>query len=303
MAWRLHLSDRTIKRLDILPGKPTLLAAWTSASRVTFLDLQNGAQQGDSTISDAPVMEREGKPWAEFVQTLAAPNGVYLPTVRSGKTVISLTADGKMYLCQTEPGVLFLAIDGKETRLEVAEKTSFIAAALDRSLGLVAALDSAAKLHLYQGAKRVGVFETGLTVDEEFRPTLVLAQGGNALFLSDGRVIVRMEGDGQVRKRLTLHYTIGAINCSPDGSRFVVSDLDDNVLRIYDGDLLPTHQRHAVDLLMEAKRSQLLASAAAASAALGPLAIGNKGVLAFALSGTICVTNLARLKAHPKPTG
>lgn len=300
MAWRLHLSDRTIKRLDILPGKPTLLAAWTSANRVTFLDLQNGTQQGDCTLGDAPVAERAGQPWADYLRTLAAPNGVYLPTVRSGPALISLSADGKICLCQTEPGVLYLAVDDKEAQLPVAEQTTFIAVALDRAVGLVAALDAEAKLHLYQGVMRIGIFETGLTVDEEFRPALVLAQGGSAIFLSDGTQVLRLDGSGQVRKQLRLHYTIGAISCSPDGNRFVVSDLDDNVVRIYDGDLLPTHQRHAVDLLTEAKRSQLLASAAT-SAALGPLAISNKGALAFALAGTVCVTNLARLKAHPKP--
>ena len=112
--------------------------------------------------------------------------------------------------------------------------------------------------------------------------------------------IVLMDSGGRVRKRLDVHYRLGAINCSPDGRRFVASDLDDNVVRIYDGDLLPTHQRYAVDLLAEAKKSQLLASSATGQRALGPLAINNKGVLAFALSGTVCVTSLARMKAHPK---
>ncbi|MCZ2095918.1 MAG: hypothetical protein LC121_06520, partial [Anaerolineae bacterium] len=112
--------------------------------------------------------------------------------------------------------------------------------------------------------------------------------------------VVLMDATGRVRKRLSLYYHLGAINCSPDGHRFVASDFDANVVRVYDGSLTPTHQRFAVDLLTEAKRSQLLASTLTASAALGPLAINNKGVLAFAVSGTICVTSLARMKAHPK---
>ena len=66
-------------------------------------------------------------------------------------------------------------------------KTAFIAVALDRSLGLLAALDSAAKLHIYQQHIRVGIFETGLTIDEEFRPTLAISQDGTALFLTDGQ--------------------------------------------------------------------------------------------------------------------
>jgi hypothetical protein len=300
MAWRLHLSDRTIKRLDILPGKPALLAAWTSVNRVTFLDLQNGTQVADRTLEDAPTADRTSQAWRNYVADLAAPNGVTLPQVRCGGTLISLAAEGGSRLYQTTPTDLFFESDGQETRLEVEPKTALHVAVLDRSGGLVAALDSEAKLHLYQGRMRVGVFETGLRVDAEYRPTLAVAQG--ALFLCDGSAVVRMGADGQVRKRLDLHYTVGAINCSSDGSRFVASDLDDNVLRVYDTDLRPTHQRHAVDLLAEARRSQLLASAAASSAALGPLAIANKGALAFALSGTLCVTSLARLKAHPRPT-
>ena len=80
MAWRMHLSDRTIRRLDILSGKPTVLAAWTQANRVTFLDLQNGSQQGDRTIEEVKTEDRRSEAWQEFVRTLTAPNGVYLPT-------------------------------------------------------------------------------------------------------------------------------------------------------------------------------------------------------------------------------
>ncbi|MEO8395042.1 MAG: hypothetical protein ABI700_18745 [Chloroflexota bacterium] len=300
MAWRIHLSDRTIRRLDILSGKPTLLAAWTQANRVTFLDLQNGSQQGDRTIEEVKTEDRRGTIWQDFIKTLTAPNGIYLPMVRAPQAAISMTADGQMRLYQTGAADLFLEINGKESRLEVEGKATFIAVALDRSLGLLAALDSTAKLHIYQQHIRVGIFETGLKIDEEFRPILVISQDGTALFLTDGRAVVLMDSGGRVRKRIDVHYRLGAINCSPDGHRFVASDLDDNVVRIYDGDLLPTHQRYAIDLLAEAKKAQLLASSELTSAALGPLVINNKGVLGFALSGTVCVTSLTRMKAYPK---
>ncbi len=299
MAWRLHLSDRTIKRLDILTGKPTVLLAWTQANRLTFLDLQNGSTKGDRTIEDVNIPDRRSPLWQEFIGTLTAPNGVYLPMVRTRQAIIRTTADGKMRLYQTALGDLFLEIDGKESKLEVDEKTTFIAVTFDRTLGLIAALDAAARLHIYQQHVRVGIFETGLTIDEEFRPTLTISQGGTALFLTDGHTLLLMDSGGRLRKRLDLHYRLGAMCCSPDGKRFAASDLDANLVRVYDGDLIPTHQRHAVDLLAEAKRSQLLASLMA-SAALGPMAINNKGVLAFGISGTVCVTNLARMKAHPR---
>jgi WD40 repeat protein len=302
MAWRLHLSDRPIRRLDILSGKPLILAAWTQNSRVSYLDLQSGSPRGDRTIEDVSSSDRRGEAWQAFVQTLTAPNDVFLPYVRTKQVAISISADGRMRLYQSSPTDLFLEIDGKESKLAIDGDTSFIAMCMDRSLGLLAALDLDAKLHIYQQHIRVDTFETGLTVDEQFRPTLTMSQDGTALFLTDGRSIVVMDSAGRVRKRLDLHYTLGAMNCSPDGKRFVTSDLDANVIRIYDGSLTPTHQRFAVDLLVEAKRAQLLPSPGMSSAALGPLAINNKGVLAFALSGLLCVTNLAKMKAYPKAT-
>lgn len=300
MAWRLHLSDRTIKRLDILSGKPNVLAAWTQDNRVSFLDLQTGTQRGERTIEPPSSDDRRSDAWRQFVDSLTAPNGVFLPTVRTRPVAIRMTADGQMRLYQTAPGELYLEIDGKEAKLETDDSTAFVAVGLDRALGLLAALDRSAKLHLYQQHIRLGIFDTGLTIQEEFRPTLAISQGGASLFLTDGQSIVLMDATGRVRKRLDLHYRLGAINCSSDGHRFVASDFDANVVRIYDGSLTPTHQRFAVDLLTEAKRAQLMASSAMTSAALGPLAINNKGVLAFAVSGMVCVTSLSRMKALPR---
>jgi len=300
MAWRLHLSDRTIKRLDILSGTPGLLAAWTQANRVTFLDLQNGTQREDRTIEALQSEDRAVPAWAQFVGALTATNGVYLPYMRTPRTSIWQSGDGKTRLYQTAPAELFLEIDGKEAKLEVDAEKGFSAVALDRATGLVAALDASAKLHIYRQHVRVGIFDAGLQPDEEFRPVLVVAPDGNALGVTDGRALALVNPDGEIRKRLELHYRLGALNCSPDGKRFVASDLDSNVVRVYDEELNQTHQRYAVDLLAEAKKSQLLASSAMATAALGPLAISSKGVLAFALSGMICVTSLARMKAQPK---
>ncbi len=301
MAWRIHLSDRPIRRLDILSDKPRIVAAWTQNSRVTYLDLQTGAPRGDRTIEDIPGEDRRSEAWQTFIRSLTAPNEMFLPYVRTKQAAISISADGRMRLYQTSPTDLFLEIDDKESKLVLDGDASFLTVNMDRSLGLLAALDADARLHLYQQHIRVGTFETGLTVDEQFRPTLTLSQDGTALFLTDGRSIVVMDSAGRVRRRLDLHYTLGAMNCSPDGKRFVTSDLDANVIRIYDRSLTPTHQRFAVDLLVEAKRAQLLPSPGMSSTALGPLAINNKGVLAFALSGALCVTNLAKMKAYPKP--
>ncbi len=98
MAWRLHLSDRNIRRLDLLSGKPAILAAWTQSNRVSYLDLQNGTQQGDCTIDDVNADSRSSPSWAEFIKHLLAPNGVYLPSVRTSGVSVYMTADGQMRL-------------------------------------------------------------------------------------------------------------------------------------------------------------------------------------------------------------
>ncbi len=300
MAWRVHLSDRMIKRLDMLSGKPSLLAAWTATNRVSFLDLQNGSPRGDKTIEAVKDTDRRSDGWQTFIQSLTTPNDLYLPTARAPQAAIFLSADGSTRLYYTGGTDLYLEIDGKESKIETDAKPRFIAIAMDRASGLLAALDADAKLHLYKQHVRVGVFDTRLEIDEEFRPVLIVSADGTALFVSDGKRITVFDASGQIRQHLTAHYTLGAINSSPNGRRFVTSDLDANVIRIYDGSLTPTHQRFAVDLLAEAKHAQLLSSASTTSAALGPLAINNKGVLAFAIAGTLCVTSLSKLKAHPK---
>lgn len=300
MAWRLQLSDRTIKRLDILSGKPSVLAAWTQANRLSFLDLQHGTPLGDKTLDAALTSNPADRVWQKFVADLTAPNGVFLPIARAAQSTILISTDGKLRLYEVGAEKLLLDIDGKVLPVEVDAALPLLAVHMDRTAGVIALLDSDAKLHLYKQHLRTGVFDTGLRVSPEFRPLLIVAPDGTSVFVSDGFQVAVFNQEGQVRKQRDLHYTLGAMNCSPNGRHFVTSDLDANVIRIYDASLTPTHQRFAVDLLADAKRAQLLPSTGTTSAALGPLAINNKGVLAFAVSGTVCVTNLAKLKAFPK---
>jgi hypothetical protein len=82
----------------------------------------------------------------------------------------------------------------------------------------------------------------------------------------------------------------------------VLTDLDGNILRVYTGALEATHQRFAVDLLAESRRAQVEAIPESGRAALGAIAINSKGVLAFAVASTLCVTSLARLSVIPRPT-
>lgn len=301
MAWRLYLSDRPVRRLDILPGKPSVLAVFLPPTSVIYLDLQTGSKRGEQTIEKIDTTKRDAPEWKQFISELTAPNGVFLPAARVGASFnFYVTAEGTMRLYHTGANLWF-EINGQERALEVDEKvTNFFSIDMDRSLGLVTALDQDARLHIYQQNTRVGSFETGLTLDLEFRPDVTIAQGGTAIFASDGRQIVAVTPTGVIRRRAEVHYSIGAIRSSPDGKLLLVSDMDTNVLRIYNADTLtPMYQRFAVDLVADAKRVQLLPGPNNPYGAIGSMAINNRGVVTFALDGTICATNLARFKPLP----
>lgn len=302
MAWRLQLSDRAVRRLDILPGKPSLLAAWVKPDRVTFLDLQTGARVAEHTIVPPPTPDRSAETWQPFLKTLIASNSAALPCVRVGNTTVYSMLNGDTRLYRTDDGQVLLARGDREIRLEIDSGAPIQTVALDRTTGLIAILDKIGKLHIFQQHVRVGGFETNLNVRDDLQPELVIADGGASIFATDGEQIILLESSGRVRERLPLHYTLGVLACSPDGKLVVTSDIEASVIRIYSGaDLKATHQRFAVDLLVDAKRAQHSPDSPTPGTVLSALSVNNKGVLGFALSGTICVTNLARLKSLPRP--
>jgi hypothetical protein len=301
MAWRLQLSDRAIRRLDILTGKPSLLAAWVQPDRAVYLDLQTGARTGDRLFDEPKTDDRKDEHWQAYLKTLTAPNNMYLPYVRGRNTTVYTTSDGRMHLYRVSDNRLFLQTNGKEVRLELAGDAAIADLGLDRTLGLLAILDRAGKIHIYQQHVRVGIFDSGLNLRDDIQPELVVSHGGSYIFATDGEQIVLFEPSGKIRHRLALHYTLGVMACSPDGKLLVTSDMEAGVVRIYNGpDLRATHQRFAVDLLADAKRAPQGGSAGSITTAVGALSLNNKGVLAFAASGMVCVTNLARLKAVPR---
>ena len=302
MAWRIHLTDRVIRRLDILPGKPNVLAAWTNPDRVTFLDLQNGAKLADRTIEKPENDDRQSDVWAAYVKDLNAPNGIYLPLVRVPNLTIYQVADGSFRLYRASEIDLRLEANGRESRLEM-DNAAFAAVALDAQNGVITGLDRGAKLHLYRQSARAGIFDTGLTLMDELQPHIAIADGGKRIYIADGQRVVALDAEGKALKQMTAPYALGALCCSPDGKLFALADLDANVIRVYDGTTFATtHQRFALDLLADAKKTQLFPTAAAASAAVGPLAMTNRGVLTFAISGIVCATNLTRMKLLPRLT-
>jgi hypothetical protein len=300
MAWRLHLTNQAIRRVDILPGNPALAAAWAGRGRVSYFDLESGVPAGEA-VHRAPVGEpRQGIKWQEFVTGLTAPNGAPLPFVQAGGAAVHTTEDGRMRLYHTGAD-LFLESEGKEIKLETGG-AAFIAVGLDRFLGLVAALDENCRLTIYQQHIRVGVFETGLQAGEYLQPVVAVANGGSAIFACDGRQVALLDSGGRVRRRLNAHYAIGRLACSPNGRLIATSDAETGVIRVYNGaDFTPTHQRHALDLLQEATQIQLIEDIPPGAAGVGALGVHNTGDLAFAVSGMICVTHVKHMTALPRP--
>jgi hypothetical protein len=308
MSWRVHITEGTIKRLDILSGKPSLLAAWLSGTQVVLLDLQTGAQKHTQMLDLPDARERgtEGG-WRPFLDSLRAPNHVTFPYVRVRNGAIFQTKEGDRRLIHAGGTDLFLESEGGEMALKpptahAGDAPPFVALTIDRSTGaMIAALDADARLTLYRERAYVGTFPVPITISDDMRPIMVPGRAGAGVFITDGRQLLAVDMAGKVRYQTAVHFTVGAMSCSSDGKKLALTDLDANIIRVYNtSGLIPTHQRFAVDLLAEARRVQNSAMPEAGRAALGAVGINSKGVLAFSLAGTLCVTSLSHLSAIPR---
>ena len=298
MGWRLHLTNQTIHRLHILPGKTPLLAAWLGRSRVYFINPENGVQMGDQTLDEARAASWTDPAWQEFLAGLVAPNKAILPQISTRFGELYLSGDGRTQLYQ-QGGQLTLVAAGQESEF-TTEAARFAAVGFDRILSFVAALDNSGCLHLFQQATAPGVFNIGLNPHAEFSYSIAIAQGGGSIFASDGQQVVLVDSAGQVRQRFHAHYPVSRMECSSNGRLLVTCDVETNVLRLYNGtNLKPTHQRHAEDLMASATQVQLIADPPPAQVAVSALALSNKGMLAFALAGVICASDMDELTALP----
>jgi len=309
------MSEGSIKRLDILSGKPSVLAVWLSYAHVIYIDLQTGQQKSSATLDALDVRERGEATWRPFVESLRASNHTFFPYVRGKHGAIYNSGDGSKRLYYLGGRDLVFESAGEESRLDFdmpddaasgkatkSDDTPLVAVGLDRAgSGMSAALDARARLTLFKDRVAVGTFPLPLTIDDEMRPVLLVARGNTTAIVTDGRRVVVVDSSGRVRAQTDLYFTIGAMNCSSDGKRVIFSDLDANLIRVYTSSgLVATHQRFAVDLLAEARRAQTEPIPEAGRAALGAVAINSKGVVAFSVAGTLCVTSLARLSSIPR---
>lgn len=301
MSWRLHLTNQTIQGLEILPGvKTSVLAAWVTRRRVFYFDLATGARvEGPALDAPPSVEDLNDSTWAEFLATLKAPHGVFLPQVRLADRVIYQSLDGAVRLYDKGAAGLSLQRGETETPLTPVPAAGFVLLAADSALGFMAALDAEGQVHLFKGAAAVGKFDVGLVLDSDSRPSIALGDGP-LVFVTDGQRIVALAKDGQIKKTLMPHYPVGEIACSADSAVLMTTDRDTNVIRVHQGEGFPiTHQCHADDLLARAEQPQLIADLPPARVGLRGLRLGPEGVFAFTLAGVICVSTLAEVKPIP----
>lgn len=303
MTWRIHLSNQAIQQLDILPGINPLLVVWIQANRARFYELDNGTFLDDLTLDSTPPSDRQSEAWQLFLgRTKGVESQYYLPYVRTPQVNILSTDDGKLRVYQQSDDQLFIFADDSEQALDLPEDTHFLSLNLDGALGTLAGLDDDLRLHIWQQHIRVGAFDIGLQADPGLRANVVVSRGGSAIYATDGKRIVQVTSGGEVVKTLDTHYFVGQLACSPGGGMVITSDMESGVLRVYKGDdLILTHQKFALDLVAAANQVQLLADLPPSGTALSTITAHNRGILAFAMSGVVCVTHVRHMDEVPRP--
>lgn len=285
----------------MLACKPAALAVWTHRDRVTVLDLQHGSKIDELSFDEPGGTDFLSAPWRAYVSSLIAPGEAALPFVQGRAVAVYTSRDRSVRLYRASGG---LTVEHNRTLqpLVLEADANILAAALSANGALVALLDRKGRLHLYQSHVRTGVFEVGLHPLDELAPTLAVTDDGALIFASDGQRLSVVDAAGRIVRRTETPYPLGALACSGDGKRLVTTDLESNVIRAYaSADLTVTHQRFVVDLMADARRAQVLPVAVTTGAAVGPITINARGVVAFATSsGLVCATSLTRMKPVPR---
>lgn len=295
--WRLHLSNRSISRIDILPGEPPLLGVWARADRVTCYDLSSGAQMSDQVVGVPPTYDRTLLEWQNYVESLRAPNSAPLPVVRTPQVAIYTTHTGKRRVYHQADGTFHAngGISEPEQTLKMPPEADTVAMA--HGTGAIYALSPDGALLGADG----GRYSVGLVGGAGYTPGLAVSDDGTTIYATDGRRLVSATPEGKPRLRLELPAPISLMTCSPDGRYVLTSDTDTGVLRVYDGERLrQSHQRFAIDLIAGARQLQLMADLPPVTASVSAIAISNEGYLALTMYGVICLTSLEQMTRLPQ---
>jgi hypothetical protein len=259
--------------------------------------LDTGAHYGDLDIdpdlldNDIPEERRQS------LEALKAPNGEYLPFVELNASHLYVSNDGKLRLIHDLNAGLTLEIDDQSIPLDTGKKQIVTQAALDRDLGSIVAVTTECVLYLFQQQTLVSTIPIpGETVLQVF-----VTVGGGQIVVVDAVSIKQIDATGKILRQQDVHYTLGPTAMSPDGNWFLAGDADHQLIRLYNHDLIPVRQRHAIDLLSDAHQLQLFADRPEGAAPLVSLDITSDGTLAFAMAGVICTAHIDLMTELPQP--
>ena len=303
MGWRLHLSTQPVSAVQFIgegTEKPQV-AIWDSRHNVHFYDRLAATPLGELHLADwHPPDDLHDPEWQEQLQTLRAPNGDFLPSVYLSHLAILQSGDGRLRLYHFADGRLILEIEDRHVPLQREDDGRFLAVGLDRALGPIGAVNEDGALTLFQQHVRIETVDLGLNLDMEARLDIAVPEGMGRLVVSDGAHVLMVDAAGRILHQMEAFFTVGGVATAPDGSLIALADIDDNLVRVYDSTLRPTHQKHAIDLVIAARQVQLLASLPGRKAGLGTLEVADSGNLIFGLGGIVCVTNLKALDELPQ---
>lgn len=299
MPWRIHLANRPLHRIDLLSSpRSRLLAAWSQPDRVSYYELESGAKLRDQKLTTDWQSLRSSEDWQAASEEWVAPNGVYPPVMMCDGGTIYTNRSGKIRLYHGADGSLVMAHGSQEKMLSVDE---IHALAMARESGAVAVLDVESTLHLCDRDAEPDTINLDLVLGPNRRTGLAMTAEGDTVFVSHSDCLLRVNTRTRSTACLNLHYRIGQFASSPDGRLLACADTDTNVIRLYDGETLtPRYQGHAVDLMAKAPQLQLIADLPPALVAVSNLALDDRGTLAFALAGVICVTGIDLLQPVPR---
>ncbi len=301
MGWHLAFHAGVIQGLDILPGSPSLIAVWTGPREVHFLSLDSGDRYGSLTLDSPEFGADDISRWLGSIQSLRAPNGHYLPTLRfNDSQIVHTSYDGRM-LAYFDQNSVMVDVDGDRVMLRDNRECPIRATGFDRELGSLGVLADNATLEIYQQHVLVGTYPVDINGGLG-QPRLFLPDAAGRLIVGDpGRVRV-FDFLGHKLFEALDPARISSVACSPGGEWIAALNMTGKYLMVFNGELVPMFQGDVLDLLDKTRSVQLFPAEVAQEAGARVIAVADDGTIAFAVEGVIGVAAISDLESLPRPT-
>lgn len=298
LGWRLWVAHGPLHGVAMIPGARLLVILWDTPRRAYAFDAHRAEFLADLKIPAVPPGMPPSDAWGAFLRALRGPGRTWLPHVRAGMWGVHTSHDGRFRLLHYGEHDLITQIEGEFTRLPRDGEASLRAAALDRDLGTIAALDTQARLHVFQQVVYVGAFPLAV---ENGPALLSLADAAGSILVGSGAALRLVDLAGRVLAQARLPAPVVACSIAPNGAW--IAAVTASGLHIYDAGLLPVRHAALPELLnrldpFDAPSADAEPEGAGMSRAV---AVASDGTLAFAVGGVVGVTYLDALEALPQP--